>query len=77
MDLCVDDSGQDRKAPGVDRLAGAGARQIANLGDFFADDPDITGALAIVINHDAAFQDEIKVSRHWPIHCLGKESCAP
>ncbi len=74
MHLRVNDAGQDGEPLGVDRQTGADVHEIADRGDLAGRDADIGDADAIMIDNDAAPQDQIKGLRHGAIPCY-KAAC--
>ena len=64
MHLRIDHARQDVQTLGVDDLAGRGPRQIADLGDPAAADADIARADSILIDQNAALEDQIESLGH-------------
>ena len=59
MHMAVDHARQQMQAPAIDRLAGGSARKVADGGKLTSMDANIAGALTVVIDHGAAFEDQI------------------
>ena len=59
MHMAVDDARQEVQAAAVDHLAGGGARKIADRGKAAAADAEIAQAFAVLVDHGAAFEDEV------------------
>ena len=64
MHLRVDHARQDVQTLGVDDLAGRGPRQVADLGDFAGADADIARADSILIDQNAALENQIESLGH-------------
>ena len=64
MHLGVDHARQNMETRDVDRLAGAGAREIADFSDFSIRDTDVTHAHASMVDDRTALQDHVEASRH-------------
>ena len=69
MHLRVDDAGQDGEAGGSRCVSPAlSSREVADRRDFAAPDANVARADAIMIDDDAAAQDQIEGLRHGAIH---------
>ena len=65
MNVAVDDAGQDMQALAVDDLAGGGARQVADGRNAAAAEAEIAQALAVVVDHGAALEDQVVGFGHF------------
>ena len=70
MHLGIDHARQDVQAPAIDGLAGRRLRQVAERRDPGAGDADIAYALAVVIDHGGAFEDQVEALGHSNVTLL-------
>ncbi len=73
MHLAVDDTGQDVQAAAIDRLTGRSLAEIADSGDAPCPHADIAPALAVMVHHSAACQDEVEGGCHGASNLLRGE----
>ncbi len=73
MHVAVDHARQQMQAAAVDHLAGGSARKVADGGKAAAADAEIAGALAVLVDHGAAFEDQVVGFGHVPAVLDGLE----
>ena len=71
MDLGVDHPRQQMQSPAIDHLAGRSTRQVANGHEPPRADAQIARPLAVVVDHDAALEDQIVRIGHAGTHLNG------
>ena len=71
MNVTVDHARQQMQAAAVDDVAGRGARQVADGGEAAAADADVAQALAVVVDHGAALEDQVVGLSHCSVALEG------